>query len=150
MNGLYGTEKPRHFKLTALRCQPDRPGWLSHSRYKDSTIDYIPTLGSRLSDCLDGDGEVVRWVCGGKGTAVEVSGRRERCGCIDASQSQESVGAGLVDVEGIEEVRLEVNALSSIGVDVVSAEGERRIVKKVCEVLPRKCSAPVNLLTAND
>jgi metal-sulfur cluster biosynthetic enzyme len=73
---------------------------------------------------------VVRWVCGGKGTAVEVSGRRERCGCIDASQSQESVGAALVDVEGIEEVRLEINALSSIGVDVVSAEGERRIVKK--------------------
>jgi hypothetical protein len=83
---------------------------------RGSTLQYIPTLGSRLSDCLDGDGEVVRWVCGGKGTAVEVSGRRERCGCIDASQSQESVGAALVDVEGIEEVRLEVNALSSIGV----------------------------------
>jgi hypothetical protein len=53
-------------------------------------------------------------------------------------------------VEGIEEVRLEVNALSSIGVDVVSAEGGRRIVKKGLRGASQKMQRARDLLTAND
>ena len=94
---------------------------------------------------------MVRRVSGGLGAAVKVAGDGgRRRGRIDGGKGQESIAAPLVDMESVRIVSLKINAICSVGVDIVSAKGERSIEEKSLRGAAEKVERAGGLSMVND